>query len=67
MISSGDDGALPRGLQIGEVVRGDADEFRVELSSRTEPIDWVWVSPFEKLIAPQETDDDSASEMDEAP
>ena len=67
VISSGDDGALPRGLQIGEVVRGDAGEFRVQLSSRTDPIDWVWVSPFEKLTAPQETDDDSDPKKAESP
>ena len=57
VISSGDDGFLPRGLQIGEVVRGDGDSFRVQLSSRSEPLDWVWVSPFEKFTAPQEADE----------
>lgn len=54
VISSGDDGALPRGLQIGEVVRGDGGGLRVRLYSRSAPLDWVWVSPFEKLIAPVE-------------
>jgi rod shape-determining protein MreC len=55
VISSGDDGFLPRGLQIGEVVRGDGGSFRVQLSSLSQPLDWVWVSPFETLIAPPET------------
>jgi len=62
VISSGDDGALPRGLQIGVVVRGEAGGFRVQLSSRSEPLDWVWVSPFEKITAPPELDDETVDE-----
>jgi len=56
VISSGDDGALPRGLAIGVVVRGENGEMRVELSSYSERLDWIWVSPFEKIIAPAEDD-----------
>lgn len=64
VISSGDDGFLPRGLQIGEVVRGDRGGFRVQLSSLSQPLDWVWVSPFEKLTTPPETDEDSDPETE---
>jgi rod shape-determining protein MreC len=63
VISSGDDGSLPRGLQIGEVVRGEAGSFRVQLSSLSEPLDWVWVSPFEKLVPPPEADEDLDPEI----
>lgn len=54
VISSGDDGALPRGLEVGEVTRDDNGELRVELSNKSGPLDWVWVSPFETLEAPSE-------------
>ena len=58
VISSGDDGALPRGLEIGEVVSGKNSEMRIRLSSDAARLDWVWVSPFEKIIAPPEDDID---------
>lgn len=54
VISSGDDGALPRGLEVGEVTRDDNGELRVTLSNESGPLDWVWVSPFETLKAPLE-------------
>jgi len=56
VITSGDDGSLPRGLQVGEVVRGESGGLRVRLSSRSAPLDWVWVSPFEKLKPPPDID-----------
>ncbi|WP_418153065.1 rod shape-determining protein MreC [Litorimonas sp. RW-G-Af-16] len=46
VITSGDDGMLPRGLFIGEVVRGERGELRVQLGSDSQALDWVWVSPF---------------------
>ena len=58
VISSGDDGSLPRGLQIGEVVRKDNGGLRVRLSSRSQPLDWVWVSPYQKIKAPPESQQD---------
>jgi len=62
VISSGDDGALPRGLEIGVVVRGENSEMRIALSSHDERLDWVWVSPFAKIIPPLE-EDDKADEL----
>lgn len=56
VISSGDDGALPRGLAVGKVVRGEDGGLRVRLASRAHPLDWVWVSPFQPISAPSETD-----------
>ncbi|MEP3653534.1 MAG: rod shape-determining protein MreC [Litorimonas sp.] len=58
VISSGDDGSLPRGLQIGEVISGEAGGLRVRLSTESVPLDWVWVSPFVKIVAPPEADQD---------
>lgn len=54
VISSGDDGALPRGLAVGEVFRGKTGELRVRLSSQAASFDWVWVSPFVALSGPSE-------------
>jgi len=59
VISSGDDGALPRGLDVGVVVLGEKGEMRIALSSQAARYDWVWVSPFEKIVAPSEEDLDS--------
>lgn len=59
VITSGDDGSLPRGLEVGEVVRGEGGGLRVRLSSRAAPLDWVWVSPFEKLKPPPELEPDA--------
>lgn len=55
VITSGDDGFLPRGLEVGIVVQGKNGGLRVRLSSHSAPVDWVWVSPYKKLIAPEET------------
>lgn len=63
VISSGDDGALPRGLEIGVVDRVDGGEMRISLSSGSAPVDWVWVSPFEKIIAPADEDVDSEADL----
>jgi len=65
VITSGDDGFLPRGLDVGKVIQGEAGELRVSLSSQSTPLDWVWVSPFQKLKPPPEID--SESEMGGAP
>jgi rod shape-determining protein MreC len=69
VISSGDDGALPRGLEIGIVFQEDTGELRVALSSRAEPIDWVWVSPYKKTtppLEPNETPMEEAAEDEDA-
>lgn len=63
VITSGDDGSLPRGLRVGEVIQGKDGGLRVRLSSQSAPLDWVWVSPFEKLTPPP----DSSTENGERP
>jgi len=65
VITSGDDGFLPRGLDVGKVIQGEAGELRVSLSSQSAPLDWVWVSPYQKLKPPPEVKSDS--EMGGAP
>ena len=67
VITSGDDGYLPRGLNIGTVVRGKNGEFRVQLSSDSMPVDWVWVSPYRRFVAPEDTDQDVEGEVTQAP
>lgn len=59
IITSGDDGSLPRGLPVGQVVRGDGGGLRVRLFTQSVPLDWVWVSPFDKLEAPAEGEPDT--------
>ncbi len=57
VITSGDDGILPFGLPVGEVKFNKAGDPVVELYVSRNNIDWVWVYPFEPIMAP---------EMDEA-
>ncbi len=69
VISSGDDGFLPRGLQVGHVVNGENGGLRVRLSSGSAQLDWVWVSPYHKIKAPSDGELTSAqqSEIGETP
>ena len=57
VITSGDDGFLPRGLEVGFVVQGENGVLRVRLSTHTSPVDWVWVSPYQRLAAPEKSED----------
>lgn len=63
VISSGDDGALPRGLDVGVVALDEGGGLRVQLSSRAEAVDWLWVSPYKRIEAPSE----SESALEETP
>jgi len=56
IITSGDDGMLPMGLPVGVVVQSNSQDIRVKLHAEDTPIDWVWVSPYQPIIAPSETD-----------
>lgn len=56
VITSGDDGFLPRGLEVGFVVQGENGGMRVRLSSHSSPVDWVWVSPYQRLEAPEDSE-----------
>ncbi|MBL4870947.1 MAG: rod shape-determining protein MreC [Robiginitomaculum sp.] len=54
IVTSGDGGVLPRGLEIGEVVVEEANRLRVELFTQSQPIDWVWVLPFTPIQKPKD-------------
>lgn len=56
VISSGDDGALPRGLDVGVMVLDETGGLRVQLSSCAEALDWLWVSPYKRVEAPSESE-----------
>ena len=53
VISSGDDGILPRGLNIGRVIAGRDSQFAVELDTGSTPVDWVWIIPFTPISTPE--------------
>ena len=61
VITSGDDGVLPQGLPIGQVIHDDKNDIRVSLLKRGSA-DWVWVYPFEALETPE---DDPSRPSDE--
>jgi len=53
IVTSGDDGILPRGLPIGQVSGAAPDKLRVTLNVK-EAIDWMWVQPFTPIASPEE-------------
>lgn len=57
VMTSGDDGVLPRGLPVGTVKSDKAGEFAVALNITGKNIDWVWVYPFEPIAEPTELTD----------
>jgi len=56
VVTSGDDGDLPRGLPVGVVVQGEEGELRVALASNTATVDYIWVSPFTPVAPPADAD-----------
>lgn len=63
VITSGDDGVLPRGLPIGTVKRGPENTLGVELNVERKPIDWVWVYPFKPIATPELDLDDNDNKI----
>lgn len=54
IVSSGDGGVLPRGLPVGEAVPTRDGGWRVRLYSDQAPVDFVWVWPYQRALAPEE-------------
>ncbi len=54
IVSSGDDGILPRGLPVGEAVATRDGGWRVRLYSDQAPVDFVWVWPFQRVTPPDQ-------------
>lgn len=66
IVSSGDDGILPRGLPVGEAVEARDGSWRVALYSDQAPVDFVWVWPYQSIEAPVD-EPEPAVEPDAAP
>ena len=62
IVSSGDDGILPRGLPVGEAVEARDGSWRVRLYSDQAPVDFVWVWPYERIEAPVEAPEPPVAE-----
>lgn len=54
VITSGDDGVLPRGLPIGTVALDGRERLVVNLNVTGKSVDWVWVYPFEPIDVPED-------------
>lgn len=54
VVTSGDDGILPRGLRVGRVIGSGPDNLRVKLYAK-DAIDWMWVQPFTPIPRPEDT------------
>lgn len=52
VMTSGDDGVLPRGLPVGTVKSDGGAGFVVTLNITGKSIDWVWVYPFVPIAEP---------------
>ena len=57
VVTSGDDGVLPRGLPVGRVRAEKTGNLKVDLNVDGTRVDWVLVIPFERIAAISETDD----------
>lgn len=61
VVTSGDEGVLPRGLPVGEVKQRSAEKRNVVLDVTGKSVDWVWVFPYVPVLPPEQ---DPASEAD---
>ena len=61
IVTSGDEGVLPRGLTVGVMKQRGADKRNVVLASAGKPVDWVWVLPYVPVGVPE---DEPVSEAD---
>lgn len=64
IVTSGDDGVLPRGLPVGDLRLTDNGEYEVQLFTDEAPVDWIWVYPFEPYSAPEDASDETTEVSD---
>lgn len=53
VVTSGDDGVLPRGLPVGIVNAADQSGLTVRLLTDKDPVDWVVITPFTPIAEPE--------------
>jgi len=61
VITSGDGGLYPRGIQVGVARRESNGAWRVALAASQQPIDFVRIIPFVPIDAPETTADPNAT------
>ncbi len=61
VITSGDGGLYPRGIQVGVARRENNGAWRVALAASQQPIDFVRIIPFVPIDAPETTADPNAT------
>lgn len=61
VITSGDGGLYPRGIQVGVARRESNGAWRVALAASQQPIDFVRIIPFVPIDAPEATADPNAT------
>lgn len=66
IVSSGDDGVLPRGLPIGRAVPTREGGWRIELYSDQAPIDFVWVWPYVRAEQPEAEEEPVVEAVEDA-
>ncbi|MDB2437115.1 rod shape-determining protein MreC [Hellea sp.] len=66
VVTSGDDGILPRGLPVGTVKETGERKFIVGLNTRDKNVDWVWVYPYVPTQAPDETEAENETAAEDA-
>lgn len=65
VLTSGDEGLLPRGLYIGEVVAFDGEVYHMRPDGLQSSVDWVFIPKFPKLANPDLDVETARSSTDE--
>jgi len=52
VMTSGDAGRLPRGLNVGRVIAGQEGLLRVQITGLQRHLDWVWIAQFKPITLP---------------
>jgi rod shape-determining protein MreC len=52
VMTSGDAGRLPRGLNVGRVISAEDGTLRVKITGLQRHLDWVWIAQFKPIALP---------------